>query len=701
MANVRLKLLLCLLGIAALVVHVPFTWARQPESNGVAHRAFLHESEKQLSEKGGEGEEGKHEEGGEGEKHGEGEGEEEEKEGVSSGNVSTSFTLIGSFTFLISLLFAMNHPDPEMKEYAYTVISSTVSIFSAVLMFQSLNGLIETFIIDTPIVKNNRWLEFLVDALHMMTWYATTQLVIAKVTRAFETDQWRDEKLADHKTRKKVQKEVKVERICWGIIFAHLTGFASINFWSNMQSMFFSENWVMSLVPIPIAVLGQLGLQTGTDMFREYWAAGDGKKDWFEENWDMACEEAEDDILGLTMSVLIVSSCRFAINEAFDFKCLSNAEQKEEDEACEDLDKWRTDGQHFSPTLILYFIGFVFVTALFISKLLFAKYLPEEEEMMEELDADDVDEAEEIEEAKGDKKEHTMMEERIKRIGEVWLISLSMSFSWCIFHGTTQLLRSLWPGYLGEEANATTLAVILALSVTYIAFLFIRGLDKIADLPDEYTPPAVDDAIRQVIKAMSLFIGFAWEQTFDESVDALASKFASPAIAKLVIGTLCIVIVFVAWKWYILPTVVQQGWKLGYTEGKGALMASLKFLKETEKDESHVYEKLMVDLHKHSTRRSIMGGDSTSGLSSIDLRGFSSAMSIGESSPVGYQWLPGDDRFELLEQENKELRERNEELHKALCDAENNLKDMQKSEDLLTAAALSLQKTQELMQSPR
>jgi len=77
--------------------------------------------------------------------------------------------------------------------------------------------------------------------------------------------------------------------------------------------------------------------------------------------------------------------------------------------------------------------------------------------------------------------------------------------------------------------------------------------------------------------AMSIFIGFAWEQTFDESLDGLAERSRTysphaPAFAKLIVGGGCVGVVFIAWKWYILPFVVKQGWKFTYVYSKHDLL---------------------------------------------------------------------------------------------------------------------------------
>merc|ERR1719158_1428421 len=66
-------------------------------------------------------------------------------------------------------------------------------------------------------------------------------------------------------------------------------------------------------------------------------------------------------------------------------------------------------------------------------------------------------------------------------------------------------------------------------------------------------------------------IGFAWEQCFDTSVDALAEKsneFDNPWInqhsTKFVLTVFCASLLVPAWYWYILPFMVAKGWEIGY-----------------------------------------------------------------------------------------------------------------------------------------
>lgn len=581
------------------------------------------------------------------------EGERKCFEQPSQMSVAVAFTLIGSFTFLISLNFAMNWPDDDIKKYAYKVISSTVSIFSAVLMFQCINGLVEDWIMEP--YKITGWKEFIVDSVHMMIWYTITQFVIALAAGAFKSDRERetllDASIANRDTMEDTKENVEVGCCCYGGVLAHLTGFASINAWTTLQQQKpFHSTVIMALLPLPIAAITQMLLQKFTGMCRErVTLAGDGKKDWFEERWDKACDEAEDDVMGLTLSVILVNAVRMFINGTIPEGkgCLPNQEQKEEGEMCEEFveEKDRT----FAQVLLLFGAGTVFVISLFIAKLIHERLFPEGEE--EESDG------EEDEKETADK---GCLHQASERYTEILMITLSMAFSWCIFHANRQLLTVVNPGFLGDEKNDCTLAVVLALEVTYIAFFIIWVLDAIADLPDEWTPPAVDASIKVVIDAISLFIGFAWEQTFDVSVDSLANSFRpiwgphAPATAKFIIGSLCCSVVFLAWKWYILPFVVKEGWKFHYVFTGSDLHRAAHKVAEKDKDFKE-WVLPVLSANEYNARH-------------------------GEAH--GYTELPGEEKFtlEAKKQLEAKVQEAEAERDKNLQEKQQLLQDLQKAE---------------------
>jgi len=99
-------------------------------------------------------------------------------------------------------------------------------------------------------------------------------------------------------------------------LLAHLAGFASINAWGAIQQLPAFQSPLMSFAVLPLAACGQFALQRATDYLRETVAAGDGEKDEKEKSWDRACEDAENDVMGLTLSFNLVQALRFTITSA-------------------------------------------------------------------------------------------------------------------------------------------------------------------------------------------------------------------------------------------------------------------------------------------------------------------------------------------------------------------------------------------------
>ena len=91
------------------------------------------------------------------------------------------------------------------------------------------------------------------------------------------------------------------------MILGHITGFASISAWTQLQA------WIGgSVLALPLAFFSLWGLFKLTDWLREWVSlADDGQKDAMEEAWDEATEETEDDVMALTCSFLVSQSVRY------------------------------------------------------------------------------------------------------------------------------------------------------------------------------------------------------------------------------------------------------------------------------------------------------------------------------------------------------------------------------------------------------
>lgn len=109
------------------------------------------------------------------------------------------------------------------------------------------------------------------------------------------------------------------------------------------------------------------------------------------------------------------------------------------------------------------------------------------------------------------------------------------------------------------------LSVVLAL---FLSLTCMAGLLMLVHVKRSKHSERFDGALRALMATCALLIGFAWEQSFDTSVDALAGqtkdsafRVVNPHSAKLALSVFCASLLIPAWKWHMLPYIVAEGWK--------------------------------------------------------------------------------------------------------------------------------------------
>eukprot|EP00930_Biecheleria_cincta_P036861 TRINITY_DN25267_c0_g1_i1.p2 TRINITY_DN25267_c0_g1~~TRINITY_DN25267_c0_g1_i1.p2 ORF type:complete len:326 (-),score=71.38 TRINITY_DN25267_c0_g1_i1:1228-2205(-) len=297
---------------------------------------------------------------------------EEEEEKASPMAMAIAATLIGAVSFVLAMLYLMNHPDDDMRRYTYDIINATVSIFSAVLVFQSFNDAIETTLLEGKPV----YVCVIVNFVHMLFWYCMLHLSLAYISGAIGEPP---------ESREAVELNMKSV----AIVLGHLTGFASINAWGALQQLEYFSTPSMSFAVLPISCLGQFVLQRCTDEIRSYVSlADDGEWDEFEKAWDEEVEESENDIMALTMSFNFIQAARFVITSR-----LPNSEGAV---GWHELQEQRVAGQHFW----LFAVGLCcacFMLALFVCEKTILQFLEARDEKQKPLRAEEEGE-EEVEE---------------------------------------------------------------------------------------------------------------------------------------------------------------------------------------------------------------------------------------------------------------------------------------------------------------
>uniref|UniRef100_A0A7S2PJ69 Uncharacterized protein n=1 Tax=Zooxanthella nutricula TaxID=1333877 RepID=A0A7S2PJ69_9DINO len=185
--------------------------------------------------------------------------------------------------------------------YSWKAISATISIFSAVLIFQGFNGLVEAYILEGA----GETEELVISFVHMFLWFISLQVVLAIIcgvlpVKGFDPHK---ENLAIMESRLKT----------FAILLGHITGFAAINAFAVLQQQV-PRNLMATFLVAPVAWVFIYAMGRATDATRERVVLLDNNtKDPHEELWDDETEETENDVAGLAVSFCFVQSVRFII----------------------------------------------------------------------------------------------------------------------------------------------------------------------------------------------------------------------------------------------------------------------------------------------------------------------------------------------------------------------------------------------------
>lgn len=414
---------------------------------------------------------------------------EEEKE-VREVDVGISVMLLGSIGFMMALFELTHCPKETMQKNTWKALSATISIFSAVLIFQGFNGLIEAYVL----MGRSEEFELLVNAAHAVAWFIVLQLILAILSGVISIP-WFDPRIDD---LEKMESRLKT----FAILLGHITGFAAINAFAELQQQV-PRKFYVDLMIAPLAWIVTYVFQRITDAAREFHMMKDGHRDENEELWDDVTEETEDDVVSLATSFCFVQAMRFGIGGF-----LPNAEGEEPTEVMTQHPRWQC------LALVGLGLGLAIIEAL---RVMYLK---------------------------------TKMFKRVMRQAKN---IVGMTFAWCIFFGMDwHLSATLFVTEQGMMKN-----VVLALSVTIVALIMIFGLMHAED--SEITSKQMDEAIRAVINAIGILIGFAWEKAFDEAVAEITetTSFLPKPVTKLVLALGLAGIVVPAWYRHILPTIIM------------------------------------------------------------------------------------------------------------------------------------------------
>jgi len=553
----------------------------------------------------------------------EGEGEEggEEEEEISGVDTAVGFMLLGAVFFVMTLFTLVNHPDADMKFYAWGVISTTVSIFSAVLVYSMLHTILHEVVLEGQCFA----VHWVGDGLSFLGYFTALNVATAIMSGALEDKPYDVTALAGaaglemapptptHQLSEQSEtsedtgtprpsfelvqlineaKEVRERRTkSWSALLSHMSGFSLISFGGWLQhTSYFLRHPPLMLLSIPVVWCGfnvitkiiylcregylkkfemtpeleasekVADAQSYTPLATANGSAPAPPADWFGkleaiEKWRDEVYESENDIAGLSLSFLLVQCVRYNISGV-----MPDGMGIEEEDFLHPM------------TCVVQLAACAGIFAVLACFIIWIQH----------TDC--------LKRCAGERS-------FLKRFLEVCAVSLAMAFSWCCMYAAKwELTRiSAMSGSEGSP-NAVTPRLILSLIVSFIAYLIIRGLDKLADM--ESTGEAVDAAIICIINALGMLVGFSWEQSFDGGVETISELAPRPFLAQFAMACVVATVVVTPWRRYILTTVMRLTEIRKSKKLKEKIQEQLKYSDPDELTQQASLEKRMKELQR-------------------------------------------------------------------------------------------------------
>ncbi|CAE7921576.1 unnamed protein product, partial [Symbiodinium sp. KB8] len=463
-------------------------------------------------------------------------GEEEvEEEEATSVDVTGAVFLLGGVTFVMSLFYLVNHDDIDIRMHTWKVINATVSIFVAVLLFQGLAGVSD--MICDRVIESHVKREFTKISIAYMTFaifYCSLHLILYNIAHMTdETSSKKSQEATFWSRAKPVEASFedlqKRKMACWATLFSHMSGFAIIRCSLDLQQLQSFKVGVAVVVPTVVNALLLLLLFKITDAMRARVASEDPRY----QLWEHASEEAEDDVAAIGISFSAVVVLRFLLTGI-----MSNAEGLELPVL-----------NHPHGAKIGIGVAALVCAITSISILMIHAKIQERNHRAHALVAS----------------QSTPAEYRQSYMTR-WILISSSAFatgaSWCALYMVKWILFGFEEAADAEaNPNSCIWRVVLALTVSFGSFVLVYFLDWLQDL--DSTDESADRAIGEVINAIGVCVGFAWEQAFDAGVNTIGSLTEHlgqyyPIWARLFVAAAVAMVMIPAWRLYLIKKSLEK-----------------------------------------------------------------------------------------------------------------------------------------------
>jgi len=477
-----------------------------------------------------------------------------------------SKVLLGSFALVMLIIYFVNWEDDDVKLYSWMMVSNTICIFVAVLIFSCIHEFVLASV-GAEDLHSSGWYIVMVYAM-LVAWYVMLNVIVALIANeiwpfphdgALDEEVWviADPLRADYGKRvpqgivpsETVRSEEKknvvthddgaevfvekapwarhrVERwlTCWATLLAHMTGFAAINAGGTLQHMhLFSGSPALVLLAVVINTIFLVLLFQLFGWLRGLAVMADGVESEGETMFKEHVEEAENDIASLSISFLMVQALRFVITGTLPNKEGIDHEVHEQP----------------APICIL-LAGCCFAIVTYVMMFVMGSH------------------------HNGHGDAHATWRVKVVAVSQS---VFGMMFAWCVLFATRGLMYAS-PVLQSIGAGPDTMQgrILAAMIVSMGTMSFILVIDVIDDNSESFarrlsldsvlSGRAQKRAVQSFVLAISILVGFSWEHCIDFGLASLSSLTDHPTGMKLVFTSVVFFILIPAWRKHILAKVL-------------------------------------------------------------------------------------------------------------------------------------------------
>lgn len=458
-------------------------------------------------------------------------------------DAAVAVMLLGSIIFFMCLFYLVNYPDHDIVCHSWQVISHTLSIFMAILLYTSF----QAFMCAVINHFMGRDLKAHIPMLFLYS-IALCWLFGMHLQLRYYTKVTIDSTLAlDEKEREPAVGVMQDKLECWSKLMSHMTAFSFIHAGESSIELL-AEKSTSLTVFVPVLLMVAFFM-----LFRMVDVARGQSYKRLSSNdtaalaiWEHVSEEAENDIAGLSVSFLLV--------EALNFVILSNVTT-----GVDSLSAHHAT-QPMSQILLMALAATVFAVLTILHVWISARTLGIDKfEVTEGIDP---------------------FRDYVRvRWWFILQAIVANGLSWCLQKLCVWVIAGTFSKFgIPFRPHSVAGSAVIALVTSLLAMLTIFVLDRIEDL--EITGQVADSCTSTMICAIGILIGFSWEYTFDEAVEALATLSGEgrgqwmPIILRLLLAIALAALIIPAWRLYILKTARHYAQKRDDNKGRGQTYVS-------------------------------------------------------------------------------------------------------------------------------